>query len=323
MIKTLQITSILAVILAVGLLVSSVVFGVHKDDRIEAFLSSPSVEDQFKALGQRAKKNSSQSSPLVDRAQLFAKLSNPPKPKPKAPVTPQLSKSTAPVAEIAPPVTSAKFKVIGTSFYASDPAKSLVFIDEPGKGLHWVRQGSEVMRLTIEEIKNGRIVVRDAQGTSEIVAEERSITVSLLQGAPGASAAVSRPPISRPPVPPTASRVRPGIPPRPTIPGRTTTVTRRTSLPASVRSRMSREENAKLAALGSKLQAKEDGAQSRQPTAAEIAEAEIAEAKAMESIKKLLADAKRESENAKDDPNRSRPGSKIQALPSTPRTRPR
>jgi len=321
MIKTLQITSILAVILAVGLLVSSVVFGVHKDDRIEAFLSSPSVEDQFKALGQGAKKNSSQSSPLVDRAQLFARLSNPPKPIPKPPATPQPSKSTAPAVEITPKHVGAKFKVIGTSFCESNPAKSLVFIDEPGKGLHWVRQGSEVMRLTIEEVKEGRIVVRDAQGTSEIVAEERSITVSLLQGAPGASAAVSRPPISRPPVPPTASRVRPGIPPRPTIPGRTTTVTRRNTLPASVRSRMSREENAKLAALGSKLKAKEDA--SRPPTAAEIAEAEIAEAKAMESIKKLLADAKSESNNAKNDPNRSRPGSKIQAPPSTPRTRPR
>jgi len=84
---------------------------------------------------------------------------------------------------------------------------------------------------------------------------------------------------------------------------------------------MSREENAKLAALGSKLKAKEDA--SRPPTAAEIAEEKAAEAEAMEAIKKLFADAKRESKNEKDDPNRSRPGSKIQAPPSTPRTRPR
>ena len=86
---------------------------------------------------------------------------------------------------------------------------------------------------------------------------------------------------------------------------------------------MSREENANLAALGSKLQAEE----SHPPTAAELAEAEIAEAEAMEMIKKLFADAendaKEDKEAAKPDPNRSKPGSKIQAPPSTPRTRPR
>jgi hypothetical protein len=63
---------------------------------------------------------------------------------------------------------------------------SLALIDEPGKGLHWVRQSSKVGHLLIEQIKDGLIVVKDGKGTFELEAEQKP-EISLLEGAPGAS----------------------------------------------------------------------------------------------------------------------------------------
>ncbi len=59
----------------------------------------------------------------------------------------------------------------------------MVLIDEPGKGLHWVRQSSMVGHLLIKEVKDGIVVVKDNNGTFELKAEEEP-HISLLEGAP-------------------------------------------------------------------------------------------------------------------------------------------
>jgi hypothetical protein len=66
---------------------------------------------------------------------------------------------------------AAKFKLVGTSRYALHPELSLALIDEPGKGLYWVRQFSKVGHLIIEQVKDGLVVVRDGKNTFELVAE--------------------------------------------------------------------------------------------------------------------------------------------------------
>ena len=48
MIKTLRITSIIAVVLAGGLLVFPAIFGLRSDKEIEEFLSLPSVVEKFR-----------------------------------------------------------------------------------------------------------------------------------------------------------------------------------------------------------------------------------------------------------------------------------
>jgi hypothetical protein len=63
---------------------------------------------------------------------------------------------------------SAKFDLVATSFFASNPNMSLALINEPGKGLNWVKQGSTVDRLTIEKVTDGSITIRDGQRTSEM-----------------------------------------------------------------------------------------------------------------------------------------------------------
>jgi len=79
------------------------------------------------------------------------------------------------------PVT-AKFTLLGTSFYAARPELSMAFIDEPGRGSRWLRLASQVGHLTIEQIKDGLIVVRDGQRTFELAAEKRPEMRSLLEG---------------------------------------------------------------------------------------------------------------------------------------------
>jgi hypothetical protein len=181
MIRTLRITSILAVALTAVLVVFvvfSVVFGVRGDKDIEELLGEPDVIEKFNtSVGNKAARNTSQVSPLVQQAGKFALFLNPPKPKAPRPVTGRA------VSTKRPPSATPKFTVIVTSYYKDRPELSIAMIDEPGKGRNWVRQSSKVGHLLIEEIKDGVVVVKDSSGTFELAAEQKP-RVSLLEGAP-------------------------------------------------------------------------------------------------------------------------------------------
>jgi hypothetical protein len=171
MIKTLRITSIIAVVLAVVFFVLPAVFGVRSNKPTEQFLNSASVMEKFnKAKGKKSTKSESQVSPLVKQAEAFALYLNPPEPK-KAPATStrEMAMSRIPPRPTGP--VSPKFKLIGTSYYALHPELSLALIDEVGKGLRWVKQSGKVGHLIIEQVKDGLVVVRDSKRTFELVAE--------------------------------------------------------------------------------------------------------------------------------------------------------
>jgi hypothetical protein len=200
MIKTLRITTIIAAFLAVGLLAFPVVYGYRGDEEIEKFLKSPGAIEKFnKAKGAKVR-TGNQVSPLVKQAALFAMIINP---KPiRTPTRPRVTPVVRNNKEVSipePPRQSVKFKLIGTSYYASRPELSLAYIDEPGKGFHWVRQGSKVAHLLIEEVKDGSIIVKDRETTVTLVAE-RAPKKSLIKGEttststttlPGASASIT------------------------------------------------------------------------------------------------------------------------------------
>lgn len=167
MIKTLRITSIIAVVLAVFLFVLPAVFGVRGDKQIEQFLNSAGAIEEFRAArGGKVEDKRNETSPLVKQAEAFALYLNPPpKPKPEPAVSGVKSKPR-PAGPVA-----AKFKLVGTSRHVLQPELSLALIDEPGKGLYWVRQSSKVGHLIIEQIRDGLVVVRDGNNTFELVAE--------------------------------------------------------------------------------------------------------------------------------------------------------
>ena len=167
MIKTLRITSIIAVVLAVVFFVFPAVFGFRGDKQIEQFLNSAGVIEEFReSKGDKVEDRQHEISPLVKQAEAFALYLNPPpkpEPVPTAPVAKNEPRPAGPVA--------AKFKLIGTSRHVLQPELSLALIDEPGKGLYWVRQFSKVGHLIIEQVKDGLVVVRDGKSTFELVAE--------------------------------------------------------------------------------------------------------------------------------------------------------
>ena len=184
MIKTLRITSVIAAILAAGFVAFAVVYGFRSDEDIEKFLNSPSIIDQYRRAGGSKGPKDPQNSPLVVQALAFANYINPPpvrvtakpEPGPQPPVGP-----TSPPRPDPPPPPP-KFNVVATSFCESRPEMSLVLINEPGKGAHWVREGAKIMHLTIERIKEGAILVNGGDKTYPM-AVPAVREVNLLQGA--------------------------------------------------------------------------------------------------------------------------------------------
>ena len=168
MIKTLRITSILAAALAitiVGFFVFRIVYGVQSDEKIKDFLSSPGVIEKFKkAEGNRSKTSSGQNPPLVQQAQAFALYLNPPVSK-----NTQVGRNATNIS--AQLKTTPKFPVIGISYYEGRPEMSMALIDEPGKGIHWVKQSTTVGHFFIEQIKNDLVIVKSGTETFKLAAE--------------------------------------------------------------------------------------------------------------------------------------------------------
>jgi len=207
MVRTLRITTILAALLAAGFLVFSAVFGARGDKAIEEFLKSQGAIEQFqRAKGEKKAEGESQTSPLVKQAQAFALYLNPPPP--PEPVVP-----SGPQPPPRPKVTAPKFNLVGTSFYPLHPDLSLALIDEPGKGVRWVRQSGQIGPLVIEQIKDGVVVVKDGERTFEVAVAEKPQKVNLVKSSTldktDAKAAPPPAPLPAPPPPEEVKTVSP------------------------------------------------------------------------------------------------------------------
>lgn len=185
MIKALQVTSVVVGLLAVGLIALSVVHGTEPDADVAKILASIGVLEQFEK--QRGKLAGSSQiparSPLVAEAEKYARIVNPPRA--PAPLDRLNSQGHTfrkpPRPDVRPLQSNAKFTLEATCLNADDPSASLAFITEPGKGQHWVRQGDRLGHLTIEEILNGLIKLRDGQRIEELRVQ-REPKISLYAG---------------------------------------------------------------------------------------------------------------------------------------------
>ncbi len=170
MIKTLRITSILAAVLAtvlVGFFVFRIARGIRGNKNVKEFLDSPDVIEKFKAAeGDRTNTSAGQISPLVKQAQAFALYLNPPAPKRGTSKPIPGGGSISSKINVTP-----KFKVIGTSLYENRPEMSMALIDEPGKGIHWVKQSTTVGHLFIEQVQNDLVIVKSGTETFNLVLE--------------------------------------------------------------------------------------------------------------------------------------------------------
>ncbi len=217
MLKTLRITSVIAVIFAVVVLALPAVYGVKPDPAVAELLSDPSVVEQFKqAKGRKPATADSQTSPLVKQAEVLALYLNPPTPPPaqapiaQAPVKAELQ----PLAQITP-----KFNLIGTSVHTTRPELSLALIDEPGVGYRWVRLGGTIDRFSLDQIEQGRVVLRDGDKTLEltIVKDQPLPAVAPVPPKPEGQPGVVTPPSLASRARTRTTRPTPGAPPQPTM----------------------------------------------------------------------------------------------------------
>ncbi len=270
MIRTLRITSVVAVILAAVVLASVLGFlrpapllhlnpGTGGDKQIENILSGPSAVDRFKEkFGNKVKGSDDTAPPLVKEATLLEGIINP-----RDEARPALRGLPAkPAPGIKPPVAvSTKFDLLGIC-YSSDAKTSLAYIRLPDGAFQWVGLGSEIGRLTIKEIHKDSIVCVDGgrEVTMPVVAPPE--TASLLE-ADSASATTSEPSLPRPAVgaKAAASPVKPSVTASPkTTPG----ATGAKAVPAGTSSKttpggtlpsaqISKEEQENLSQLGDRL----------------------------------------------------------------------
>ncbi len=175
MIKTLRITSIAVAALAVVFLVSSVVFGFKGNSEIEEFLNKPGAVAAFTKARGASSGGSDKADPLVKQAQSYAHFLNPPAPeRAVAKIDPRdlLPKN------IEPAKPQPKFKLVGISYCQGDPSESLAFVDEVGKGSHWVRVDATLGHLKIEEINEDSVVVSSGDEQMTLTADSGPVSVS-------------------------------------------------------------------------------------------------------------------------------------------------
>ncbi len=262
MIKTLRITSVVAVLFAAVVLASVLGFrrpiallhlnlGTRGDKQVENILGGPSAVDRFKEkFGNKVKGGDDTAPPLVKEATALEGIINP---RPEAGTPGLRNLPPKPTQGIKPPVAvSAKFELLGLC-YSSDAKTSLAYIRTPEGAYQWVGPGTEIGRLTIKEIRRSSIVCVDGGRDVEMPVTPPPETASLLE-ADNASTATSEPSLPRPAVgtKATASPVKPSVTASPKAAGATTSpkTTAGATLPPA---QISKEEQENLSQLGDRL----------------------------------------------------------------------
>ncbi|MBN1796427.1 MAG: hypothetical protein JW804_07125 [Sedimentisphaerales bacterium] len=230
MTKTVRIVSILAAFIVVILVAFPVVFSSEMSEDIKIFLNSPGILEKYKNAKNTVSDNTE--SPLVIQAKAFALYLDPPKPKSTPKPQPVVIERPAqpapkPVAPVKP-----KFDLEGTSYFAEKPELSLALINEPGKGLRWIRQSSKIGHLVVKEVLDGKIVIQDDSRTYEME-PKRPPQKSLIKNDKDSTKSVSKEPQPVTEIP-AVNRITEKVADRPgtrTVSNRNRTVSRDTARP--------------------------------------------------------------------------------------------
>ncbi|MDH4201280.1 MAG: hypothetical protein OEV87_00095 [Phycisphaerae bacterium] len=188
MLKTLRITSIIAVILAFCGAAALIFMGLKGNSQVKAVLSSPGIVEQFKDKVKDQDKKDDKSSPLVAQAKAFAFRIDPPPPpkppvpKPKPPTAVAGPASPKPVIPKPKSPVTVKSDLVATVLYKSAPEKSLALLATTGGKQEWFRQGEKVGHLEIKEIRDGSVVfTQGGQNPQEKFVPEKTQVKSILK----------------------------------------------------------------------------------------------------------------------------------------------
>lgn len=195
---------VLTIIAAGGVLMLCARSRPGSENGVRQFLGQPGAIQSFtQSVDKAVASPKTIISPLVAQAQAFAAYLNPPTvPVNATPIAQETPKPAAP--PVRPDASSPKFKVLGTSYFADEPGRSMTLIRESGADSgRWLKEGMQIGHFTIHEIRPGSVVCMAGEKSCEIPVDQE-----VVQGT--AAAGVEPVPV---PSTPTASDV-----PRPTSP---------------------------------------------------------------------------------------------------------
>lgn len=265
MIKTLRITSVAAVLLAVVVLASvlgylrptsllHLNFGVRSDKQTEKILGGPGAVDRFKAqYGTKVRVGEDTTPPLVKQAEIFADILNPQAPAGLPPGTASVL-PPAPVFKKPSVAVSSKFELLGTC-YSSNPNTSFAYIRLPDGTCQWTGVGAEIGHVTIKEIRKGSIVCWDGTRDVPMTTVATPETSTLLETGKASNDATSQSQAaSESPTLDRASNVKVSAPTSvPVRAGRPFVAAGRGTAPGVPPAQISKEEQANLTELGNRL----------------------------------------------------------------------
>ena len=196
MLKTLRVTSFIAIVLAVCGTAAMFFMGLKGDPEVKAFLERPGVAERFKGHSKKSSEKGDKTSPLVAQAHEFALRIDPPPP-PKPP-EPKKDTTVKPVAATARPKpeppkpkvqTTRYYDVLATVVYTSSPERSLALLGTTGNKQEWFRQGEKAGHLEIQEIRDGSVVfTQGGRNPEEKFVPAKPVTKSLLKKDQGVTA---------------------------------------------------------------------------------------------------------------------------------------
>lgn len=171
MLKTLRITSLVALIVAVCGVAAMGVLGLRGDSEIASFLDKPGVVDAAAAEKPPETDPQQVESPLVVQSKLFALRINPPPPPPPKVVEPPKTEPKKEVVkrELPPPppvvepprpkgAVNAKFTLLATVMCTADRSRSMALLQQSGGTQEWFREGERVGHLDVDEVRDGSVV---------------------------------------------------------------------------------------------------------------------------------------------------------------------
>jgi hypothetical protein len=170
------------------------------DPNVERVLQHPSAIDRSSEAIVQSDDATTRNGPLILQAEAFSSYLQPVVPDKKGELpAPALEEqaNNDPVLPVRPVATAAKFTLRATSFYPSQPHRSIALVAEVGSANgseRWVKEGSQVGHFVIHEIRQGAVVYRDGdqlrEMTVDVAAAPRSLVRDIRPGSRTASAAV-------------------------------------------------------------------------------------------------------------------------------------
>ena len=195
MLKTLKVTSLAAVVLAVIGVAAIAVLGLKGDPEIRAFLERKGIVDSLREKADEAGTKEDKSPPLVALAKRMALRFNPPPPpkpvvKDPKPDPELVRKKTPPKIPQKKVQAAVKSDLLATVLYESSPEKSMALF-RAGAKQEWFRQGEKVGHLEIREIRDGSVLFsQGGQAPKEIFVPLKPRTKSLLKNSSPRTSAV-------------------------------------------------------------------------------------------------------------------------------------